>query len=72
MSQSLKQKVDIYPYEDMRSLAQFRATHTFKRSCKRCHGNGDNGKYITGPEKGLYIPCRCAKKKPKVIKKGAP
>ncbi len=53
-------------------LAEYRKTHTFKQGCKWCHSGGHTGKYLTGPEKGLYIPCRCAKKKPKVMIEDSP
>lgn len=46
-------------------LAEFQATHTFKDH-NRCRGQGHTGKLLTGPEKGRYVPCRCAR--PKVNK----
>lgn len=46
-------------------LAIFQATHTFKNH-SRCNGQGQTGKLLTGPEKGRYVPCSCAKKKPDI------
>lgn len=46
-----------------KDLELFRITHTFKKNCKHCGGRGYTGKLITGPEKGKYVRCRCAKNK---------
>ncbi len=44
-------------------LDDFQVNYTFKRDCKHCTGRGHTGRFLTGTKRGLYIPCRCAKKK---------
>lgn len=44
-------------------LAESQRTHTIKKSCKYCYGRGHVGTLATGPEKGRYVRCRCAKAK---------
>lgn len=46
-------------------LLKYKATHTFDPKCK-CKGKGYYGVIKSGPKKGLYPPCKCAKKKVKI------